>query len=408
MIKKYFSKAAEYVALRVFDYGHQYTATVIFFFFYYIVNPVRWDFDGQYNVTTLLVLRVLSLVLWFGLALWKFWPKKLSKYLPLYYLSVLFYNLVFRTSFVIFYTAYLPSYASFGVLGFMAFAVLVDNLLYIWLSLAGMVLGAVVFYLGGGLGLVLVSPANLTEACYMFLTISFIKLVLFRNHNIRLESKVRSYKTLAGAIAHEVGGPLNVINLECQKLINQNTQLEQKDIIVMQKMSTKVIRIIASILLQLKFMEGKQRILCERINLNKSVNRSYMDPIFSDLDRQTISIEIDPALEVLADEELLSQVFINFLRNSLRAIRNVPGGKITISAYTCADKTVSIIIYDNGVGISEKQQKKLFMPFYSQSPNGVGLGLAFSKLVLHSMGWSIACESEKGKFTRFYLGSPED
>src|SRR5690606_35928605 len=90
---------------------------------------------------------------------------------------------------------------------------MVDNYLYICLTISGIVAGVFVYYLCGGHTLPLIPFSTLGQAAYMICTISFIKLVFFRNHNIRLESKISSYKILAGAIAHEVRGALSTCPL---------------------------------------------------------------------------------------------------------------------------------------------------------------------------------------------------
>ena len=149
-------------------------------------------------------------------------------------------------------------------------------------------------------------------------------------------------------------------------------------------------------------MESVRSIERKNVNLLECVNEACREPIFSDTDRDLISLDIENSLVVLVDKRLLSQVITNLIRNSLRAIKHIPQGQIKISAQKLQNR-LSVIIHDNGTGINSTQQKNLFKPFYNLSTNGVGIGLAFSKLALESMGCSIACESKEGSFTRFTL-----
>ncbi len=77
-------------------------------------------------------------------------------------------------------------------------------------------------------------------------------------------------------------------------------------------------------------------------------------------------------------------------------------GKIHIGAKKTAS-SVYLTIYDNGIGISAINQKKLFEPFFSKSKLGAGLGLAFSKLAIKNMNGTIKFESKEGEFTRFTI-----
>ncbi len=395
-------KIRDFAASRVAAYGEQYSATAIFFIVFYIANPLKWQFSGHYNVTTLVVLRVISVVLSLALSLWKFWPKKIASYLPLFWLFVLFYNLPFRTTFSIFHSAYSGSYAAFGVLGFVVLAVMVDNFLYVCLTTAGAITGILVYYLFGGHALPLIPLSTIAQAAYMVCTISFIKLVFFRNHNIRLESKISSYKILAGAIAHEVRGPLSTINVTCQGIENNPGKSADLALKTIFSLSSKMSSIIDAILLQIKFIDSSSNIELREIALFDCINDAVQDPIFSDPDRAKISLKILEDQKIIGDKRLLSQVFKNLIRNALQAIKQAKHGQIKIEA-TSLENYLLVKIQDNGIGIGLNQQKNLFKPFYSLSKNGVGLGLAFSKLALESMGWSISCESQRGSFTRFDL-----
>lgn len=395
-------KIRDFAACRVKIYGEQYSATAIFFAVFYIANPLKWQFSGHYNVTTLVVLRITSVVLCCALSLWKFWPKKFVPYLPLFWLFVLFYNLPFRTTFSIFHSAYSQSYAAFGVLGFVVLAVMVDNFLYVCLTISGVVAGTSIYYLFGGHALPLIPFSTIGQAAYMVCTISFIKLVFFRNHTIRLESKISSYKILAGAIAHEVRGPLSTINVTCQGIENNLGKSPDLAIKKISLLSNKLLSIIDAILLQVKFMDSARAIELKKMDLLDCVNDALQDPIFSDSDRAKISLKILEDQQISGDERLLSQVFKNLIRNALQAIKQVEQGQINIEAQNI-EGTLLVKVQDNGTGICLVNQKNLFKPFYSLNTNGVGLGLAFSKLALESMGWGISCASKRGSFTRFNL-----
>ena len=112
---------------------------------------------------------------------------------------------------------------------------------------------------------------------------------------------------------------------------------------------------------------------------------------------------------ILSDELRLSQVITNLLTN---AIKFTPEkGTVTLSIAkieeTGDDVILRIEVSDTGIGISEEQQKKLFMSFNQADPSisqkfgGTGLGLAISKRIVELMGGRIWIESELGKGAKF-------
>jgi signal transduction histidine kinase len=138
------------------------------------------------------------------------------------------------------------------------------------------------------------------------------------------------------------------------------------------------------------------------LNLKETVIHASNSIIFSDLDRKIIHINISDKKYVKANKKILTQIFINLIKNSLRATKGSENPNITISSEDI-DKETFITVKDNGIGIDIKQKKKLFEPFYSLSSNGVGIGLAFCKLALKNMNCSITCESEINSYTSFII-----
>lgn len=402
LIINWFSSVSKKAANRVEVYGSQYNATVIFFTVFYIANPLKWQFNSPYPTSTLIILRVISVILCLLLAMWRIWPSKLRPCLPIFWLFVLFYNLPFRTTFTILNSANSHSYAAYGVLGFVVLGVLVDNILYVWLTATGLMTGAAVYYLGGGYALPIITLSTIGYASYMIFSISFIKLVFFRNHNLRLQSQISTYKTLAGAIAHEVRGPLSAINIACQGMEDNPNLNGPEEIKSVGQLNRKVLSIIDAILLQIKFIESNRAVEKKKVNLFECLTQACNDPIFSHIDRELISVSIEKKSHVRGDRKLITQVFTNLLRNSLRALKKTKSGQIEIASQSSGNYLL-VTVFDNGPGISLEQQKNLFKPFFSLNKNGIGLGLAFSKLVLENMGGKITCESQEGSFTRFII-----
>lgn len=111
----------------------------------------------------------------------------------------------------------------------------------------------------------------------------------------------------------------------------------------------------------------------------------------------TIRIDnISGDITIFADEDKMKQVFINLLKNSLKATENVPDPAISIS-YSRDEGMDHIYIRDNGKGISKSIYEKLFVPFNNEDYRGTGLGLAIVyKIIVDEHQGEISVNSEPG------------
>jgi signal transduction histidine kinase len=96
------------------------------------------------------------------------------------------------------------------------------------------------------------------------------------------------------------------------------------------------------------------------------------------------------------------------LNLALNAIEAMPGGgRIDVGAARTAEPPgVSISFQDSGVGISSDALLRVFDPFYSTKPEGLGLGLSISQEVVQQHGGRIEAESELGQGATFTVWLP--
>lgn len=111
----------------------------------------------------------------------------------------------------------------------------------------------------------------------------------------------------------------------------------------------------------------------------------------------------DIDLEVFADQNMISQVLLNLVKNSLEANENNPGGKIQIVASVDNINRLEICVIDNGPGISEENLEKIFIPFFTTRPKGSGIGLSISRQIMKVHGGNLNVRSIPGKETAFCL-----
>jgi len=117
----------------------------------------------------------------------------------------------------------------------------------------------------------------------------------------------------------------------------------------------------------------------------------------------TAEFDIADNLRFTIDPQLIEQVLLNLLRNSIQALEGIPAGKsITIIAKR-ADSGTQISIRDNGCGIDMDNMDNIFIPFYTTRDKGSGIGLSFARQIMRLHNGQIAVKSEIGKGSEFIL-----
>ena len=107
-------------------------------------------------------------------------------------------------------------------------------------------------------------------------------------------------------------------------------------------------------------------------------------------------------LTIQADEEMIGQVLINLIKNSLEALAGAPSGQIEITG-TYKGSFVVIEVADNGPGIIKEAMNKIFVPFFTTKRSGSGIGLSLSRQIMQMHNGNLTVESEPGVRTVFAM-----
>jgi len=118
----------------------------------------------------------------------------------------------------------------------------------------------------------------------------------------------------------------------------------------------------------------------------------------------TFQMEIEPAsLEITADPAMIEQVVINLVINSIHALNSCKDKSIKLSAELNTQGKIALKISDNGPGIPEEIEEKIFIPFFSTKKDGSGIGLSLARQIMRAHGGNIRLKSEAFKSTEFSL-----
>jgi len=114
-------------------------------------------------------------------------------------------------------------------------------------------------------------------------------------------------------------------------------------------------------------------------------------------------LDIDPPeLKIIADEKLIEQCIINLIKNSVFALEGSHNPEIHMKAVQINDQ-ISIIVRDNGRGISEEIRDSIFTPFFTTRKEGSGIGLSLARQVMQMHNGAIYVDSQEGVYTTFTL-----
>ena len=109
--------------------------------------------------------------------------------------------------------------------------------------------------------------------------------------------------------------------------------------------------------------------------------------------------------KVNLDENQISQVINNLVKNSIEAIADKNQGIVKIECKQ-NKQYIEIEITDNGCGIPSDKLSEIFVPFFTTKADGNGIGLSLSRQIMQMHGAWIRCQSVEGKGTSFNLTFP--
>ncbi len=210
--------------------------------------------------------------------------------------------------------------------------------------------------------------------------------------------------------SHEFKTPIVSIRGFAKQLKNEGLSEEERreyiDIIISE--STRLSNMSSNILLLTKL--ENQTIVSEKttFSLDEQVRASIL-LLEKEWTKKNIEFNLDNICDIQYNfnEEMLSQVWINLISNAIKFTPD--SGLITISL-SSTDSEIVFKIKDNGIGMSEETQLRIFEKFYqgdkSHNANGNGIGLNIASRIVTLAGGTIEVESEIGCGSEFTVALP--
>jgi len=231
------------------------------------------------------------------------------------------------------------------------------------------------------------------------------------------KEKMAVIGTLSAGINHEICNPLGIARGQCEAFLLNTKDGLYKDVApeeLLKKAQVIMIKVIretdraTSITKKLSSFAKPAKGEAELVDIEKEIG-DVIGLVGYELKLEKIEFErnIEPNIpNIFVDRKQFQEVLFNLIRNAGQAIGDK--GKITLSARASNDM-VHIDIQDTGAGISEKNVKMLFNPFFTTKDpgKGTGLGLFIVRQVIGKNGGRIHLKSTKiGEGTTFTVEFP--
>ena len=216
-------------------------------------------------------------------------------------------------------------------------------------------------------------------------------------------------------MSHEMRTPLNaIIGMTSIAIKEKNPEKVKEELKKVETSSQLLLNVINDVLDMSKIDAGKLEITKEPFDFNNMIRRTGgIVKIKMDEKEQTFVINCDPSIthKIISDENRLSQVIVNLLNNAMKFTpvkgeimlnvmkKDIGPGKVKLR----------VEVVDNGIGMTDEQQKKLFTAFeqadgsITRKYGGTGLGLAICKKILNLLGGDIWVKSRIHRGSCFFF-----
>jgi len=212
--------------------------------------------------------------------------------------------------------------------------------------------------------------------------------------------RLNAVTLLAAGVAHELGNPLNSLNIHLQ-LLERDLQRRREDgsdedLLESLRVARSEVSRLDTIINQFLRAVRPSQAARSMVSINTVVHESlaFLQPEMKDRD-VIVQEELGEALPLIpANADQLKQAFYNLIKNAVQALSH--GGILRVRT-SRSDTHLEISFEDNGAGISVEDMAHITEPYFTRKKDGTGLGLFIVQRILHEHGGHLELLSEPGR-----------
>lgn len=213
--------------------------------------------------------------------------------------------------------------------------------------------------------------------------------------------KFTSTGRIARTIAHEVRNPLTNISLAAEQLQESAIPNNESSMLLdmINRNTVRINQLVSDLLNATKVIELHNK----TVNINKIIDQT-LEMAADRIDLGKIKVEknyLPEGCNVSVDEEIIKVAFLNIIVNAIEATEKNKG-VLKLRTRKEGDRCI-VEIEDNGSGMDEDTQQKLFEPYFTSKPKGNGLGLTNTQNIIMTHRGKISVRSKPGKGSVFVV-----
>jgi two-component system sensor kinase FixL len=222
-------------------------------------------------------------------------------------------------------------------------------------------------------------------------------------------SRLGTLGEMAAGLAHELNQPLAALRLYATAAKDLGPAFDSQDLReCLQRIDEQSLRA-GEIIRRMRSFVSRHPFRREPADLNQLL-REVLAILQNELRHSRVSTELNldddlPAVSV--DTIQIQQILVNLIRNAVEAMTQPGNNSRQLSIRTNLDgNSVRVGIADTGGGLDPAVSAKLFEPFQSTKPTGLGLGLAICRTLVEAHGGCIGVEPNSTRGTTFFFSLP--